>query len=54
MHQADELPLISRELQMSSSEREAEKHDGSDALVEHSTEPDAGRVAVDDEELVEV
>jgi hypothetical protein len=33
LHQADELPLISRQLQMSSGERAAEERDGAGALV---------------------
>jgi hypothetical protein len=39
---------------MSSGERAAEERDGADALVWHRTKPNVGRVAVDDEELVEV
>jgi hypothetical protein len=39
---------------MSSGEQAAEERDRSGALVEHNTEPDAGHVAVDDKELVEV
>jgi hypothetical protein len=54
LHQTDEVLLVSRQLQMSSGERAAEERDGSGALVEHNAEPDARRVAVDDEELVEV
>jgi hypothetical protein len=39
---------------MSSREQAAEECNGSGAVVEHSTEPDTERVAVDDEEVVEV
>jgi hypothetical protein len=39
---------------MSSGERMAEERDGFGTLVEHSNDPNAGRIPVDDEELVEV
>jgi hypothetical protein len=49
LYQADELPLVSRQLAMASSERAAEEGQGPLPLVEHGAEARARGVTVDDE-----
>ncbi|KAJ1276155.1 hypothetical protein BS78_05G192500 [Paspalum vaginatum] len=54
LHQADQLALVRRQLEVAASKRPAEEGEGSRALVENGAEPHAGRIAVDDEGPVEV
>jgi hypothetical protein len=54
LNQPNELPLVCCQLQMPGGKRSAEERDGSGSLVEHGAKPNPGRVAVDDEQLVEV
>ena len=54
LHQPDELTLVGGKLEMASGERPAEESEGSRALMKDGAEPRAGRVAVDDEDLVEI
>jgi len=54
LHQPDEFALISRKLEMADSERPAAVGEGSSALVKDGTKPRTRRVAIHDEEPVEV
>jgi hypothetical protein len=54
LYQADELPLVSRQLAVASSEWAAEEGQGSLPLVKHGAEARARGVTVDDELPAEV
>ena len=54
LYQADELPLVGRELVMARGERPAEESERACALMKDGAEPHAGGVAVHREQLVEV
>jgi hypothetical protein len=54
LHEADELPLISRQLEMAGGKRLAEVGEGPSTLMKDRTEPRTRRVAVNDEELGEI
>ena len=46
LHQPDELPLVSHELEMARGERPAEERERSHTLVENGAKPHVGHVAV--------
>jgi hypothetical protein len=54
LHQADELVLVSCQLDVTGSERATEESDRADTLVENDAEPDTRRITVNDEQHVEV